>query len=218
MTEHGASGACGKSGPLWKKLRQGRVSVKDGRAGAGDARPVKDRRFRNRSSFAWACAGSEAIATLALSRVRAGRFSRDGSQNRVENQNFSGVVKKNAPDGKVSHPALRAGLSVGRDQDRDLAPPGAIVCRLPRIMSKSKTFSGILMAGCWGLLYRRLVDCRDTDEVAAAIGRGLQLKRWLRQKKIAMAERVNNPEWEKLSVGADRNRDWRREIPPLRSG
>jgi predicted GIY-YIG superfamily endonuclease len=38
-----------------------------------------------------------------------------------------------------------------------------------------------------------LVYCQDTDEVAATIGREWQLKRWLRQKKVALAESVNNP-------------------------
>jgi predicted GIY-YIG superfamily endonuclease len=69
-----------------------------------------------------------------------------------------------------------------------------------------------------GTLYRRLVYWKDTGEVAASISREWQLKRWKRQKKIALVESVNH-KWEKRSVEkAEKNRTWRREIPPLRSG
>jgi putative endonuclease len=43
----------------------------------------------------------------------------------------------------------------------------------------------------------RLVHCEDTDDVAGAIAREQQFKRWLRQKKIALVESVN-PKWENL--------------------
>ena len=45
----------------------------------------------------------------------------------------------------------------------------------------------------------RLVYCEHTGDVGAALDREKQLKRWSRQKKIALVERVN-PEWEDLSV------------------
>ena len=45
----------------------------------------------------------------------------------------------------------------------------------------------------------RLVYCEHTNDVAAAIEREKQLKRWSRQKKIALIESVN-PQWEDLSA------------------
>jgi putative endonuclease len=91
----------------------------------------------------------------------------------------------------------------------------------------SKTFSVYIMASRSGTLYigvtsdlarriyehkhglvlgftskyrvSRLVYCEHTGDVGAAIDREKQLKRWSRQKKIALVESVN-PKWEDLSV------------------
>jgi putative endonuclease len=52
----------------------------------------------------------------------------------------------------------------------------------------------------------RLVYCEHTNDVGAALDREQQLKRWSRQKKIALVESVN-PKWEDLSVEkADKSR------------
>ena len=78
-----------------------------------------------------------------------------------------------------------------RPQRRDLAPPGAIVWRgasdrrkrnCPREHNGRRS----------GTLYRRLVYCKESGQVAAAIGRAWQLKRWKRQKKIALVESVKH--------------------------
>ncbi len=45
----------------------------------------------------------------------------------------------------------------------------------------------------------RLVYCESTEDVGAALDREKQLKRWSRQKKIALVESMN-PNWEDLSV------------------
>jgi putative endonuclease len=45
----------------------------------------------------------------------------------------------------------------------------------------------------------RLVYCEQTNDVGAAIDREKQLKRWSRQKKMALVESVN-PKWEDLGV------------------
>ena len=91
----------------------------------------------------------------------------------------------------------------------------------------SKTFSVYIMASRSGTLYigvtsdlarrvyehkhrlvpgftskyrvSRLVYCEHTDDIGAAIDREKQLKRWSRQKKITLVERVN-PKWVDLSV------------------
>jgi hypothetical protein len=45
----------------------------------------------------------------------------------------------------------------------------------------------------------QLVSCEYTGDVGAAIAPDKQLKRWARQKKIALVESIN-PKWEDSSV------------------
>ncbi len=49
----------------------------------------------------------------------------------------------------------------------------------------------------------RLVYCEQTNDVGAAIDREKQLKRWSKQKKMALVESVN-PAWEDLQRGEGR--------------
>ena len=52
----------------------------------------------------------------------------------------------------------------------------------------------------------RLVYCEQTNDVGAALDREKQLKRWSKQKKMALIESVN-PKWEDLSAeSADKSR------------
>ena len=45
----------------------------------------------------------------------------------------------------------------------------------------------------------RLVSCEGSGDVAAAIAPEKRVKRWARQKKIALVESIN-PKWEDPSV------------------
>lgn len=44
---------------------------------------------------------------------------------------------------------------------------------------------------------KRLIYCEQTDDVQAALGRERQIKKWRREKKIALVNTIN-PEWRDL--------------------
>jgi len=50
-----------------------------------------------------------------------------------------------------------------------------------------------------GYAIDRLVYAEETDDVAAAIEREKQIKRWRRSKKVALIESAN-PKWRDLSI------------------
>ena len=68
-------------------------------------------------------------------------------------------------------------------------------------------------APCFTSKYKvhRLVYCEETDDISAAIAREKQLKRWLRERKIALIESVN-PDWADLSEGWYDESPW--QAPP----
>ena len=52
----------------------------------------------------------------------------------------------------------------------------------------------------------RLVYCQVFEHVEAAIHRETELKKWRREKKVAVIEK-NNPTWEDLAA------DWGKKVP-----